>query len=317
MTAMMAQQSLEVLAKGSKTFHFASHFLPRDRRADAALLYAFCRLVDDLADEAESTAQAHEDLGQVQEELRGRRAPRPMIDAFVGMADRCGLDLTHAHELMRGVLSDLEEVRVSDDRELMRYSYRVAGTVGLMMCPVLGVEDPEASVFALDLGVAMQLTNICRDVLEDARMGRVYLPRRRLEACGTSPEAILAEDPAADLPVRSVVQDLLRMAERYYRSADRGLAFIPFKPRVAIMVASRVYREIGRKLLRHDCRALAGRTVVSGPNKALVAAGALAQLVRPTVLGLIRHDHDRRLHTPIADLPGAHAAGLLAAGSLE
>lgn len=282
---------------------------------DAALLYAFCRLVDDLADDAPSPEQAHVDLQQLQDELHGRAEARPLLSSFLHMTERVGLDLRHADELVRGVRGDLETVRVPDDRSFVRYCYRVAGTVGLMMCPVLGVRDPEASAFALDLGVGMQITNICRDVREDAEMGRVYLPAARLEAAGVTHEGLLAGAPESDAGLRRVVQDLLLLAEQYYASADLGMRFIPLKPRMAILVASRVYREIGRKLLRNGVDVMAGRTVVGGGRKAVVASGALAQVFRPSVLGLFGRPHIADLHTHIADLPGAHVGGLLEAAS--
>lgn len=299
------RESLEVLARGSKSFRFASHFLPADRRGEAALLYAFCRLVDDLADDAPSPEVAQADLDAVVAELDGAAPARPVIGALIELSARRGLDLRHAHELVRGVRSDLEPVRVKDDGALLRYCYRVAGTVGLMMSPIIGVTDGAAAPFALDLGIGMQLTNICRDVAEDARLGRVYLPASRLEAVGVSQDDLLQGRPGIDGGVRRVVQDLLLLAERYYASADRGLRYIPLRPRAAILVASRVYREIGRRLLANGADALAGRTVVSGGRKVWVAAGALAALGSPRVFGFGRPRHLAALHSELVGLPGA------------
>ena len=296
---------LATLAAGSRSFSFASRFLPARRRADAALLYAFCRWVDDLADEAPDPGEARLRLDEVEAELSGAAPRRPIVAALASMAERVDLDLAHALELVRGVRSDLEAVRVPDDRALLRYCYRVAGTVGLMMCPVLGVRVEAAQPFALDLGVAMQLTNICRDVLEDARRGRVYLPADRLAAAGVSQAGLLTLSPERPSGVERVVQDLLQLAERYYQSADRGLGFIPVGPRVAIAVASRVYREIGRRLLARGGAALAGRTVVSGPRKGWVALVAVVGLARPTATGWWRRPHAAELHRHLVGLPGA------------
>lgn len=309
MTDPIVRQSIEILAEGSRSFRFASHFMPAARRNDAALLYAFCRLVDDLADDAPSPEVARADLAGVRAELFGEAEARPLLSAFLQMAARTGLDLRHADELIEGVLSDQDPVRVPDDRALVRYCYRVAGTVGLMMCPVLGVTAQEALPFALDLGVAMQLTNISRDVAEDARLGRVYLPADRLAAAGVMQAELL--EGRVDRPegVCAVVQDLLLLAEQYYRSASLGMRFIPWRPRMAILVASRVYREIGLKLLSRGADPMAGRTVVSGPRKAVVASSAIAQLARPSVLGLIRAPHTPQLHVHLRDLPGADVSG--------
>lgn len=308
----MTSQSIEILAKGSRSFSFASKFMPRDRRQDAALLYAVCRLVDDLADEAPNPQQAHHDLARLKQELHGEVEPRPLVQALLLMAQRRSLDLCYMDELIHGVESDLDEVLIADDRALLRYCYRVAATVGLMMCPVLGVKDPAAAAFAIDLGIGMQLTNICRDVLEDAGMGRVYLPQTRLGAEGVSQAALLRGAPEDEAGLNRVVQDLLLVAEDYYRSADAGMHHIPFKPRAAIMVASRVYRQIGYQLMAGGCQVMRGRTVVSTTRKCGVAAGALSGLLRPTILGLWPKAHNLRLHQAIDDLPGAHSRASLA-----
>lgn len=289
-----------VLAAGSRSFHFASLFLPADRRADAALLYALCRHVDDLADEAADTAQARAALARLEAELSGVLRPRPLVAAVHELARRRELDLAHALELVEGVRGDLVEVRVADDAELLRYGYRVAGTVGLMMSAVLGVRDPRARAFAVDLGVAMQLTNICRDVAEDARLGRVYLPATRLHGLGvqSAPEAVLRSPDA----VRRVVHDLLAMADRYYRSAEEGMHYIPWRARLAILVAARVYRQIGVRLTRAGGDPLVGRTVVPWWEKGLAALGALADWPR---VARRRVAHRPQLHRALRGLPGS------------
>jgi len=190
------------------------------------------------------------------------------------------------------------------DRELIRYCYRVAGTVGLMMSPVLGVGGDRARPHAVDLGVAMQLTNICRDVAEDAERGRTYLPERRLRRAGTTPQALL-EGEADREAVSEVVRDLLELADDYYESGRAGMQFIPRRSRLAIMVASRVYRAIGVKLRRGRCDPLAGRTVVGPFGKIRRVAGALTSFLNPfgSSPGV---PHDRRLHWALSDMPGTN-----------
>ena len=170
------QASRAVFAAKARTFHWSARLLPADRRDDAAVVYAFCRLVDDTADEAPTAAVAAAALDRLAAELEGRAEPRPLVAAFLDTAARRGLPLDAARELLAGVRSDLGVVRIADDDALLVYCYRVASTVGLLMCGVLGVRERDALPFAVDLGVAMQLTNICRDVAEDAGRGRVYLP---------------------------------------------------------------------------------------------------------------------------------------------
>lgn len=300
----MVVVSREVLAENSRSFSWASWFLPDDRRDDAAVVYALCRLVDDLADEADGEACAHTQLGLLRQELVGERDARPLVAQFLEVAERREMDVRYALELIAGVESDLGKVCLRSDRDLLRYCYRVAGTVGLMMCAVLGVDQRAAHPHAIDLGVAMQLTNICRDVLEDAQMGRVYVPAKRLRAAGVEPGELLA-GRAERHKVAAVVDDLLALADRYYQSADRGMAYIPARSRLAIVVASRIYRAIGVKLRLNGSDALAGRTVVNGPMKLWWVTMALSAFFTPTISGLAANDgHDSSLHWALDGLPG-------------
>ncbi len=277
----MTESAIDVLARHGRTFHLASYLLPRDRRQDAAVLYAFCRNVDDLADEAPDRDAAHAAISDVLRELRGEDAPRDWVASFLDVAQRRHIGLEPAIDLCEAVLGDLELVRVANDTELFRYGYGVAGTVGLLMCGVLGVDDPAAYARAVDLGIAMQITNICRDVKEDAERGRVYLPADRLRAAGVDPEALVAgkADPRA---VASVVADLVAVADQFYQSGDQGLRAIPMPARAAILVASRVYRAIGTRLgVRHAYNALHGRTVVPVSHRVWLAFGSIVQLAQP------------------------------------
>lgn len=180
----VAADSLVTLAHGSRSFRLASHFLPVDARLDAAVVYAFCRHVDDVVDEARDRASATSALDAVRAQLDGRAPPEPLVATLDEVAARTGMVRAAALELVDGVGTDLHEVLLTNDRGLLRYCYGVASTVGLMMCGVLGVRERAAHAFAVDLGVAMQLTNICRDVAADAAMGRVYLPATRLQSHG-------------------------------------------------------------------------------------------------------------------------------------
>jgi phytoene synthase len=172
-----------------------------------------------------------------------------------------------------------------------------------MMCGVIGVTQARALPFAIDLGVGMQLTNICRDVLEDAHRQRVYLPADRLAAAGTSQAALLAR-AGAPRAVAAVVNDLLLLAEQHYDSAQQGMRYIPTRPRAAIAAASRMYRAIGWRLRDRGGDALQGRTFVPGPHKALhLLRAALTSLSaargpEPT--------HDPALHRLLRGLPGTN-----------
>ncbi|HEV2148718.1 MAG TPA: phytoene/squalene synthase family protein, partial [Longimicrobiaceae bacterium] len=269
--------------------------------------YAFCRAVDDTADEAADAASAAAALDHLRAEVLGEAPARPLVAELRAAAARLELPLRSATELIDGVASDLGPVRMADDAELLRYCYRVASTVGLMMCAVLGVRCREAHPHAVDLGIGMQLTNVCRDVAEDALRGRVYLPADRLRRAGTGTEALL-EGTMNPLAIARVVAEVLELADRYYASADGGMRDLPLRVRPAILVASRVYRAIGVRLRQRGCDALAGRTVVPAPGKALWGTRALAACLRPAILGIgPRWAHDGGLHVALRGLPGANA----------
>ncbi len=291
-----------VLQRHARSFRWAAAFLPADRRDDAAVVYAMCRLIDDLADEAPSVDIATRELDGLEAELRGERSPRPVVRLFDEVVARRHIERDAVFELIRGVRDDLGRVRLRDDRELLRYSYRVAGTVGVMMCGVLGVRDPDALPHAIDLGVAMQLTNISRDVAEDLGRDRVYLPADRLRDVDVAQFALVADTGV--LPAAApVVGDLLALAERYYASGVRGLGYIPARPRLAIAVAALVYRGIGGVLARRNHDPSLGRAFVGVAGKlarTVLAFGVWAvSFVRP------RPTHRAELHAELDGLPGA------------
>ncbi|MDC0670848.1 phytoene/squalene synthase family protein [Nannocystis radixulma] len=303
--ARVVAESRATLARHARTFDLAGWFLPPERLDEAAVVYAFCRLVDDVIDLAAAPGDGLTEVQAIEDELAGTAAARPLIACYRDLLAGWGVPLQVAHELIAGVRADAGPVALPDDAALLRYCYRVAGTVGLMMCGVIGARDPLAMPFALDLGIAMQMTNIARDVAEDAAHGRVYLPGTRLAAAGTSAEELLA-GTAGRGAVAEVVIGLLATAERYYASAEAGMRFIPWRSRLAIVVASRVYRAIGLRLRRRGGDAMAGRTVVPALEKAAWTAVAVLGFVRGAVWPR-REAHAPELHRFIADLPGADA----------
>jgi 15-cis-phytoene synthase len=300
---------IAVLAKHGRTFYLASFLLPRHTRADSALLYAFCRFVDDTADEAPDPDLARAALQNLQQQLCGHAPPDPLIQETLALFTRRAIPPAAAQELISGALSDLSPTLITpDDRALLRYCYQVAGTVGLMMCGALQVHDLAALPHAIDLGVAMQLTNICRDVLADAHIRRIYLPASRLLAVGIDPASLLAsplQTPAA--PLAAVVSDLLALAERYYDSARAGFHFLPRRARPAIMAAAWMYRAIGRKSAHLGYPVLRGRLVVGKPTKLAWLSRAL---LSAPFASRWRAPHDPSLHLHFDGLPGANTPPL-------
>lgn len=287
------------LAYHGRSFHLASRLLPAASRDDAAICYAFCRLADDTVDEATDADAARLALSDLRAEVRGDKPARPLVAAWRALVNRRGIPACAADGLLDGMESDLGIVRVADEPELLRYCYRAAGTVGLMMSAILGATGASASAHAIDLGVAMQLTNIARDVAEDAGRGRVYLPADRLALVGTGPirttSGGVVLDPAA---TRVVVAEVLGLAERFYASGLAGVRFLPARVRPAIFAAAFLYRGIGRRLLAQGGDPLRGRVVLSGWERGKLALAGLLASLRP----LPRLDHDPHLHLPLHGL---------------
>lgn len=281
------------LAYHGRSFHLAGRLLPAASRDDAAVCYAFCRMADDAVDEAPSVDAARVALAELRAELAGTTPARPLVEAWRALVARRGIPACAAEGLLDGMETDLDPVTVQDDAELLRYCYRAAGTVGLMMASILGVSARAATAHAIDLGVAMQLTNIARDVAEDAARGRVYLPADRLRAAG-QPDAA----PLEAAPVSRVVTDLLALAERFYDSGLAGLRYLPFRVRPAIAAAAFLYRGIGRALLARGADPLRGRVVLGTATRLRLALAGL-------IHGLVPHAaraHDARLHLSLQDV---------------
>jgi 15-cis-phytoene synthase len=284
------QRCLETLAQHAKSFYFASHVLPRGGRAEAAVLYAWCRFADDAIDLAPREA-GPDNLARLGRELDDIYARRPQSDlvlaAFQQVVHARGLPRAYPAELIAGLAMDITKDRYATLDELLLYSYRVAGTVGLMMCHVLGVSDETALRRAAHLGIAMQLTNICRDVREDWERGRLYLPLDLLSKAGAPGlDVHLGGDlpVVARAPIATVVRQLLTEADRFYQSADQGIAALSPRCALAVRTARLVYAAIGGRIAARGYDALSGRAFVPLGRK----LGLLARAVAVTAMESLR-----------------------------
>jgi len=254
-----------------KTFHLASRFLNTRHAHAAAQLYAICRTIDDIADLTDDPNIARTQLTNLYKSIESSNRSDPLVAAFLDIQP--AVQASPLLDLISGVLSDLEVVRIQTTEELHLYAYRVAGTVGMMMCDVFGVTDPDARAYATDLGIAMQMTNIARDVLEDAESNRRYLPGEWLNDIG--PQEIIAPSIEQRLNIQSSVLKLLRWADDLYESGLRGLPALPTRARLGVLIAARAYREIGISLINNNCNIWQGRTVVSKVKKTSICIHAL------------------------------------------
>jgi 15-cis-phytoene synthase len=263
---------------GSKSFFAAGRLLPGDVREAAYGLYAFCRLSDDLVDEAPNPADRRAAVGRLGARITAAYAGRPADSA----ADRAFAEIVIAHAipealpraLIEGFAWDAAGRRYGDLDALHGYAARVAGTVGVMMALIMGAREPDALARACDLGAAMQLTNIARDVGEDARMGRLYLPLDWMHAAGLDPDAFLA-DPRPSPALASVVGRLLGEAEGLYRRAEAGIAALPPRCRPAIRAAGLIYAEIGHRVAAQDYDSVSRRARVGAFGKVRLIARAM------------------------------------------
>jgi phytoene synthase len=270
---------------GSKTFFAASLLLPARVRAPASALYAFCRLADDEIDLGTDAALA---VHQLHRRLDAVYAGRPQavdVDcALASVVHRYNIPRPLLDALLEGFLWDAAGRRYETLADLQDYGARVAGTVGAMMALVMGTRDETALARACDLGVAMQLTNIARDVGEDARNGRLYLPLQWLREAGIDAEAWLRQ-PEMNDALAAVIQRLLAAAEALYVRAEHGIAALPRDCRPAIHAARLVYAEIGREIERQGCDSVTRRAVVSKGRKLALIARATGAAVRAPANG--------------------------------
>ncbi|MCA9601189.1 MAG: phytoene/squalene synthase family protein [Polyangiales bacterium] len=256
-----------VLARGSKSFALAGRFLPAKIRGDVAAVYAFCRVADDAVDTA---TDAHGAVAELSRRLDGVYASTPDADpvdrALAAVVRRYALPRAVFDALLEGFVWDVEGRHYETLGDVRAYAVRVASTVGVLMTLLMGERRRDVLARAADLGIAMQLTNIARDVGEDARNGRVYLPRAWFRDAGIDVDA-WRRAPEATEPVRDMVRRLLEEADAFYRSADRGIPCLPRESRVAIAAARHVYAAIGDEIRRANHDSVSARAFTSLPRK--------------------------------------------------
>jgi len=224
-----------------KSFYWASFFLPKKNRIAASRLYSICRYLDDVADNSklDTSSQIKNIFNQIKENESSE------INIFF---KKNNINLGILKDLIDGLISDQQNVRVTDEKELIDYSYKVAGTVGLMMLPIINTKDAEARKHAIDLGIAMQLTNIARDVYEDAKMNRLYLPKEWLGQVSISDLIDNKLDDQKKKLIELSIKNLIELSDKFYANGFSGMKFIPLRTRLAIFFAAKIYKGIGEKI---------------------------------------------------------------------
>lgn len=269
----------------SKSFALASLLLPARARSTTHAVYAWCRRADDAVDEAPPERRSDE-LLRLMAELESIYAGHTVHDAaaaaFAKAVREANIPSLYPSELLRGMAMDVNAHQYASWEDLQLYCYRVASTVGLMMCHVLGVREAVALPHAAQLGLAMQLTNICRDVHEDWQRGRLYLPDTLLVECGASGLRAELGRPlprSAGPALRRALRVVLDVAERHYRAAELGFRYLPLRSAFAVSSARFIYAEIGRELSLRDYDVFAPRAVVSTRRKLVLTGKGVATVL--------------------------------------
>jgi phytoene synthase len=292
------QSADQELALKGKSFHWARRWMTSSHAVRATRLYGFCRYVDDLADEASIGESPRKTLELLAHDIRRGESNIPILTDMLALMHQCQIEPALVLTFIDGITSDLNNVRLSDESALLRYCYQVAGTVGSMMTSVLGCHNPLAIRHAIDLGIAMQLTNICRDVQADAMAGRRYLPASLVG--NVDPQELVNPEPLLREQLKFCINCLLDTADQYYESGEAGLSHLPVGARCSILVAARSYHAIGTQLRQRGNAYWLGRTIVPRSTKLWVTIQALVSSPLRGSFWWTTKDHDSTLHSALA-----------------
>lgn len=266
----------QLIRHGSHSFFMASLLLPPKTAIPATALYAFCRIADDLIDADHAGDAAIKELSQRLDAIyQGNPGTAPEDRALAEVVSNYSIPRAMPDALIEGLAWDASGRRYETLSELYDYAARVAGCVGAMMTLIMGTTDRRAVARACDLGVAMQLTNISRDIGEDARMGRLYLPRRWFKQAGIDADKWL-QDPVQTPQITAMCQRLLSYADVLYKRADAGIALLPFSCRAGIRAARVIYSDIGREIARQGFQTIDKRAIVPKSRKSLLLLKSIA-----------------------------------------
>jgi len=259
------------LKKHGKSFYWASFFLPKRNKDAATQLYSICRFFDDLADDSneDQTEILTGEFKKICDDLS-----HPINEFFTSH----NLSIKILGDLVDGLVKDQTDVRIKNEKELIQYAYQVAGTVGLMMSPLIMVNNNKANKHAIDLGIAMQLTNIARDIYEDALMNRIYLPQDWISNTNISELTDISSNKDL-IQIKSAIKRLILLSETYYKNGFAGMRYIPLKTRLAIFFAAKIYRAIGQKIKKNRYEYSYKRIYVSTIEKLFITFISIPEFV--------------------------------------
>jgi phytoene synthase len=270
---MTNQNYLSIYAK---SFNWAGFFLPKQTYQKCSALYDFCRIVDNIADDDDTIESKKNKFNNFENNFNNKNFDNPVIKNMWELIDEFNISLKIINDLFEGIKSDIKEkVKLSSKKELLIYSYKVAGTVGLLMAKILKVKKKSSLMSAIDLGIAMQLTNISRDVAEDLNNNRSYINENFEE-----------------------IKSTLMLAETFYQNSFHSINEIPIRFRFSILVARRVYKKIGYKILKKknlENYRNSGKIYVSNLEKVIETFLSIFDLIKLVIMDKndnhIQHDH--------------------------
>ncbi len=252
------------LKREGKSFYWASFFLPKKSKENAGILYSICRYFDDIADNnnEDKTLYLKDSINEIKKNKSNE------VNIFL---TKNKINNSILIDLIEGLIMDQKNIEIQNKEELIKYSYHVAGTVGLMMSKIIGVKNVNATRSAIDLGIGMQLTNIARDVYEDALMNRIYIPSDWIPNINLSDlcnEEKLVEEKEKD--IINAINNIIILSEKFYNNGYSGLKYIPFTTRLGIFIAANVYKGIGNKIKKNNNKYLRKRIYLNLFEKILI-----------------------------------------------
>ncbi len=256
--------SLNDLKREGKSFYWASFFLPKGAKKNAGILYSICRYFDDIADN--HSKDQTDFLKNSIEEIKNNKNNKVHI-----FLQKNKINNSIFIDLIEGLIFDQKKIKIKNKKELIKYSYHVAGTVGLMMSKIIGVKHERAAQSAIDLGIGMQLTNIARDVYEDSKMKRIYLPENWITNVSLKNLYDLRETSSEkDEKITNAIHKVIDLSDKFYENGFAGLKYIPLSTRLGIFVAANVYRGIGNKIKSNKKKYFRERVYLNLLEKTLI-----------------------------------------------
>ncbi|MDB9776871.1 phytoene/squalene synthase family protein [Alphaproteobacteria bacterium] len=296
-------ESLSLIKLNGKSFHWASLFLTKNTTEEAIILYSFCRLLDDLADQK----------GDKLLELQNYQSSISNIpikvagNTLMSFLKKHNINQLVIKDLIDGFIFDQGQVRIVNKKQLIIYCYQVAGTVGLMMSSILKPTSMYANKFAIDLGIAMQLTNIARDIKEDALdHNRQYLPSEMFD--GVKFEKLHSisngkKDEKENIKIKNAIAEILKISDEYYKSGMNGLRYLPMRSHISLGIAALVYRQIGVKLIKNNILWHKDRVYLSSLEKFFTSIKIIPHLFKRFLQNPIHNDD---LHEDLKEVVNAN-----------